>query len=96
MTVTQSLSRQICYKQFMEETVSLQLLCLQLEPHVIVFIWLLRLLKIALKYMTPVILLTDGYIANGTEPWRIPSIDSLPKIDVKYRTEKEGIQPLSA
>ncbi len=49
--------------------------------------------RIALKYMTPVILLTDGYIANGTEPWRIPSVDSLPKIDVKLRTEKEGFYP---
>jgi len=49
--------------------------------------------RIALKYMTPVILLTDGYIANGTEPWRIPSVDSLPKIDIKFRTEKEGFYP---
>jgi 2-oxoglutarate ferredoxin oxidoreductase subunit alpha len=49
--------------------------------------------RIAIKYMTPVILLTDGYIANGTEPWRIPSVDSLPKIDVKFRTEKEGFYP---
>ncbi len=49
--------------------------------------------RIALKYMTPVILLTDGYIANGTEPWRIPHVDKLPKIDVKFRTEKEGFYP---
>lgn len=49
--------------------------------------------RIALKYMTPVILLTDGYIANGSEPWRIPSVDSLPKIDVKFRTDKEGFYP---
>jgi len=49
--------------------------------------------RIALKYMTPVILLTDGYIANGTEPWRIPKVESLPKIDVKFRTEKEGFYP---
>ena len=49
--------------------------------------------RIALKYMTPVILLTDGYIANGSEPWRIPKIESLPKIDVKFRTEKEGFYP---
>jgi 2-oxoglutarate ferredoxin oxidoreductase subunit alpha len=49
--------------------------------------------RIALKYMTPVILLTDGYIANGTEPWRIPTVDSLPKLDVKFRTEKEGFYP---
>ena len=49
--------------------------------------------RIALKYMTPVILLTDGYIANGTEPWRVPKVDSLPKIEVKFRTEKEGFYP---
>ena len=49
--------------------------------------------RIALKDMTPVILLTDGYIANGSEPWRIPKIESLPKIDVKFRTEKEGFYP---
>lgn len=49
--------------------------------------------RIALRYMTPVILLTDGYLANGSEPWRIPSVDSLPKIDVKFRTEKEGFYP---
>ncbi len=49
--------------------------------------------RIALKYMTPVILLTDGYIANGSEPWRIPHVDSLPKIEVKFRTEKEGFYP---
>lgn len=49
--------------------------------------------RIALKYMTPVILLTDGYIANGSEPWRIPKVDSLPKIEVKFRKEKEGFYP---
>lgn len=49
--------------------------------------------RIALKYMTPVILLTDGYIANGSEPWRIPDLESIPKIEVKFRTEKEGFYP---
>ncbi|GIK23318.1 MAG: 2-oxoacid:acceptor oxidoreductase subunit alpha [Ignavibacteriales bacterium] len=49
--------------------------------------------RIALKYMTPVILLTDGYLANGSEPWRIPKVESLPKIEVKLRTEKEGFYP---
>lgn len=49
--------------------------------------------RIALKYMTPVVLLTDGYIANGSEPWRIPHVNTLPKIDVKFRTEKEGFYP---
>ena len=34
--------------------------------------------------MTPVILLTDGYIANGSEPWRIPDVESLPPIPVEH------------
>ncbi len=49
--------------------------------------------RIAVKYMTPVLLLTDGYIANGTEPWKIPHASELPKIDVKFRTEADGFQP---
>jgi 2-oxoglutarate ferredoxin oxidoreductase subunit alpha len=51
--------------------------------------------RIALKYMVPVILLTDGYLANGSEPWRIPDPDSLPDISVQFRTEKEGYYPYS-
>ena len=49
--------------------------------------------RLALKYMTPVMLLTDGYIANGAEPWRLPEVDSLPKIEVKYYTDAENFQP---
>jgi len=49
--------------------------------------------RIAIKYMTPVILLSDGYIANGTEPWRIPSADELPDIKVKFWDNKEGFAP---
>lgn len=49
--------------------------------------------RIALKYMTPVILLTDGYLANGSEPWRIPNVNELPEIKVEYRKEKEGFFP---
>ncbi|MGQ9642819.1 MAG: 2-oxoacid:acceptor oxidoreductase subunit alpha [Ignavibacterium sp.] len=49
--------------------------------------------RIAIKYMTPVILLTDGYIANGSEPWKIPHVNELPDIPVKFRTEKEGFYP---
>jgi 2-oxoglutarate ferredoxin oxidoreductase subunit alpha len=44
--------------------------------------------RIALKYRTPVFLLSDGYLANGTEPWKIPSVDSLPDISVPFTTEK--------
>lgn len=42
--------------------------------------------RIATKYMTPVIILSDGYIANGAEPWRVPEVSSLEKIEVKHPT----------
>ena len=43
-------------------------------------------MKIATKWMTPVLLLTDGYLGNGSEPFRIPNPDELPKLEVKYQT----------
>jgi len=43
--------------------------------------------RIALKYRTPVLLLTDGYLANGAEPWRLPDIDALPDLSVEFATE---------
>ncbi len=46
--------------------------------------------RIALKYRTPVILLTDGYLANGAEPWKLPDVDSLPDISVSFTTEPNG------
>jgi 2-oxoglutarate ferredoxin oxidoreductase subunit alpha len=49
--------------------------------------------RIALKYMTPVILLTDGYVANGSEPWRVPDVDTIPELTVKLRTDPEGFFP---
>ena len=48
--------------------------------------------RIAVKYMTPVILLTDGGIGNAAEPWLIPDPKSLPKLSVKYRTDPQGFQ----
>src|SRR3984957_2233909 len=42
--------------------------------------------RIALKYMIPVIVLSDGYLANGAEPWRIPSLDEVPKFPVHFET----------
>ncbi len=42
--------------------------------------------KIALQHMTPVILLSDGYIANGAEPWKFPAAADLPTIEVKFKT----------
>ena len=49
--------------------------------------------RIAIKYMTPVILLTDGYLANGAEPWMIPRFEELPAIPVRFRTETDGFFP---
>ncbi len=49
--------------------------------------------RIAMKYMTPVILLTDGYIANGTEPWRVPHESELPKFNHELETNPEGFKP---
>jgi 2-oxoglutarate ferredoxin oxidoreductase subunit alpha len=49
--------------------------------------------RIAIKYMVPVIVLSDGYLANGAEPWKIPSVEELPNIPVKFRTEAEGFLP---
>lgn len=49
--------------------------------------------RVAIKYMTPVILLTDGYLANGAEPWLLPSLDELPSIPVRFRTDPQGFFP---
>ncbi|HKE65950.1 MAG TPA: 2-oxoacid:acceptor oxidoreductase subunit alpha, partial [Micromonosporaceae bacterium] len=43
--------------------------------------------RIATTYRTPVILLSDGYIANGSEPWRLPDVSSLPDLQVEFATE---------
>ncbi len=49
--------------------------------------------RIALKYMVPVIILSDGYLANGAEPWRIPSVDEIPGIPVRFATDPDGFLP---
>ena len=45
--------------------------------------------RIALRYMTPVIVLSDGYLGNGSEPWRLPDVEALPPIDVSF-AERES------
>ena len=45
---------------------------------------------VAVKYMTPIILLTDGYLANGSEPWKIPDVESLEKFKANYHTSSEN------
>jgi len=49
--------------------------------------------RIATKYMTPVIVLSDGYIANASEPWALPDIETYPKFPVEFRTDPEGFHP---
>jgi len=49
--------------------------------------------RIATKHMLPVIYLSDGYLANGAEPWRLPTLDELPKFRVKLTTETDGFNP---
>lgn len=57
------------------------------------FLLAVEAVRIATKYMTPVILLTDGYLANGAEPWRIPDLDAMPKFPVTQRTDPVGFHP---
>ncbi len=47
----------------------------------------LEAVRLAVKYRTPVILLSDGYLANGTEPWRLPDMDDLPSIEPGFAAE---------
>jgi 2-oxoglutarate ferredoxin oxidoreductase subunit alpha len=49
--------------------------------------------RLAVKYMTPVFYLSDGYLGNGSEPWEIPALEDLPKFPVQFRTEVEGFYP---
>jgi len=49
--------------------------------------------RIAVKYMVPVIYLSDGYLANGAEPWRLPQMEDLPNIDVEFRKDPKGFAP---
>ncbi|MBY0514495.1 MAG: 2-oxoacid:acceptor oxidoreductase subunit alpha [Gemmataceae bacterium] len=46
--------------------------------------------RIATRFMCPVFLLSDGYLANGSEPWKIPQADKLPKVDIAYATGPNG------
>ena len=51
--------------------------------------------RIALEYMTPVVLLTDGYLGNGSEVWRVPELDELPVLKTHLVTNPEGFKPYS-
>jgi 2-oxoglutarate ferredoxin oxidoreductase subunit alpha len=49
--------------------------------------------RIAVKYMVPVIILSDGYLANGAEPWKIPDLDSIPDFTVKFASDPVDFKP---
>jgi len=51
--------------------------------------------RLATKHMLPVVYLSDGYLANGAEPWLLPRMDDLPKFEVKLATQSEGFHPYS-
>jgi 2-oxoglutarate ferredoxin oxidoreductase subunit alpha len=51
--------------------------------------------RLAIKYMTPVICMTDGYLGNGAEPWKIPDADELPEIPVTFAKDKATFHPYS-
>jgi len=51
--------------------------------------------KLAIKYMTPVVVLSDGYLGNGSEPFLIPDVGKLEKIEAKFRIEPDGYFPYS-
>ncbi|HEY1557618.1 MAG TPA: 2-oxoacid:acceptor oxidoreductase subunit alpha [Kofleriaceae bacterium] len=52
-----------------------------------VFYCAIEAIKVATRYMCPVILLSDGYIANGSEPWPLPNLATLPRFEVMHRTD---------
>jgi 2-oxoglutarate ferredoxin oxidoreductase subunit alpha len=57
------------------------------------FKYALESFRIAVTHMTPTIFLSDGYLGTGAEPWRIPDVADLPRIEVKYATDPATFKP---
>ena len=57
------------------------------------FYIMLEAYRLALKYMTPVMVLSDGYLANGAEPWMLPEIEELPNLEPTFHTDPGGFTP---
>ncbi|MFZ4986326.1 MAG: 2-oxoacid:acceptor oxidoreductase subunit alpha [Blastocatellia bacterium] len=57
------------------------------------FTMAIEAVRLATKYMAPVFFLSDGYLGNGSEPWEIPTLDSLPQMKVSFHTEPNGFLP---
>ena len=56
---------------------------------------MLEATRIATRYMVPVMVLSDGYIANGSEPWLLPDVEDLPDLRLDFHTQAEGFAPYS-
>ena len=59
------------------------------------FTMAIEAVRLAFKYMSPVFYLSDGYLANGAEPWAVPGLDELPKIEVTFTTDPDNFLPYS-
>jgi 2-oxoglutarate/2-oxoacid ferredoxin oxidoreductase subunit alpha len=57
------------------------------------FTMAIEAVRLAYRYMSPVFYLSDGYLANGAEPWLVPDIEDLPKIEVKFTTDPANFMP---
>src|SRR3954463_12909883 len=57
------------------------------------FTMAIEAVRLAYRYMTPVFYLSDGYLANGAEPWLVPEIEDLPKIEVKFASDPATFMP---
>jgi 2-oxoglutarate/2-oxoacid ferredoxin oxidoreductase subunit alpha len=57
------------------------------------FTMAIEAVRLAYRYMTPVFYLSDGYLANGAEPWLVPEIDELPKFEVKFAEDPATFMP---
>ncbi len=57
------------------------------------FYTVLEAVSLAVQYMTPVVILSDSFLANSSEPWPIPDVDGLPRREVAFRTDPEGFEP---
>jgi 2-oxoglutarate ferredoxin oxidoreductase subunit alpha len=49
--------------------------------------------RMAIQYMVPVVLLSDGYLANGSEPWKLPEVEDLPDLRIDFHSDKESFEP---
>ncbi|MDX1649757.1 MAG: 2-oxoacid:acceptor oxidoreductase subunit alpha [Myxococcota bacterium] len=53
----------------------------------------LEAFRIAVRHMTPVVVLSDGYLANSSEPWLLPDVETLPRFEVRHATQQDEFRP---